>query len=185
MKSLLALDPGINYSGVAVFRNGKLVAAAAIPNPAPKGADILVRVFLMTQAITDYVAQYKPVPTSLAVEWPQIYGDNSKGDPNDLPHLAAIAGGVALLVGGHANRISKGADLRSYLPREWKGQMTKEACHARADRRLDHKEYAVWERLVGKGDLDAKDAVALGLHALDRLTPFKVLSGATEDVSEG
>lgn len=96
----------------------------------------------------------------LVVERPQIYTrGTSKGDPNGLIELA-------LLVGALLATIPHGL-YRAPLPHEWKGNLPKDICHARALSKLDAAERDAIEpqRSVRKRG-DVHDAVALGLWAI-------------------
>lgn len=186
---LLALDPSIGSSGVALFRDGYLAASGVIKVKA-NDDNIAARCLAMSQAVVEWVAGQRARPRIVAVEWPQIYrGEKSKGDPNDLPGLAGVAMGVAgilsLVFAARQERI----DLLSYQPREWAGQLPKEKridgvrMSPRAKRimsRLTDAELKL-EAWTATNSHDAIDAIGIGLHALRRLEPVRVFPGATGD----
>jgi hypothetical protein len=182
---LVAVDPGIRGCGVACFTDGVLDRAAYVKSPARSGNGLWECV-AVARAVEDW---YEGVADVVAVEWPQVYASRiMKGqqggdkDPNDLLALCGIDAAVATLlleVGWeHGNPMSP-SKFVTYRPREWKGQMTKEACHTRLRSRLSPDETAV----VDAASREAKslahnmlDAVGIGLHHLGRLAPRRVIT---------
>lgn len=162
---LLALDPSIRSSGVALFVDHVLVACTRIvkkPNPAKAHGG---RCLDMARAIMDWVAEV-PVnaimPEHIAFEWPHIYqrvGGKSRGDPNDLPGLA----GVGMAVVG---MLIDDADIscETFSASEWKGQMPKHVAAVHIERTLSKAEWS-----LVPASHDVIDAVGIGLHACGRM----------------
>lgn len=91
-------------------------------------------------------------------------------DPNSLLALCGVD--AALAVAFNVDNVF------SYLPSEWKGQMTKAACHHRIQSRLSDAELRVWfEAEARHGSLvhNVWDAVGIGLHHRGRLKPRRVI----------
>lgn len=172
---LRVLDPGIRQCGVALFKDGVLVAAGLAKNTvagnraeACKGMASAVSAWFAWHSDSDVTS------TDVAVEWPQIYASRIKagqteGDPNDLIALAAVSALVA----------SAGSVSSSYLPAEWKGQLKKpkkkgdvNAMAVRCAAKLSPVEQAVVSSLATEGlskDHNTWDAVGIGLFHLGRL----------------
>ena len=90
---LLAVDPSIRSTGVALFRSGDLISADVIKASDAKAstADIGMRTLRMAQEVVAWVGGCDAAPGTLVGEYPQIYTtDKSKGDPNDLLALAGV-----------------------------------------------------------------------------------------------
>ncbi len=107
------------------------------------------------------VLQRKQV-TELVIEWPQIYGGRSKGDPNDLLLLAAVTG---VVINTYLD-----AEVTLLKPREWKGQTPKDIQNTRDFAKLTAQEQAlVNDKQISKTKLNnVLDAVGIGLHYLSR-----------------
>lgn len=159
--SLLAVDPGIRGCGAAVFRGGKLVAAAYVKNPLRSG-NRAREAAAMAEAVRDWSLALDV--DELAVEWMQVYwGDEHGKDPNDLLALCGIGAALSALVS---------EDATSYLVSEWKRTMKKEPCHARIRLRLEPEELKIAKAAVAAaGSLghNVWDAVGIGLHHVRRL----------------
>lgn len=158
--ALVAIDPGLRGTGVAVFEDGLLVEAAYPRNP-----ELILRGpaawLAMARAVLDSLTH--PLPCDLVIEVPQVYvAGRGKGDPDDLLELAGVDGAITALLGPTTTRSPK--------PREWKGQVPKEIHHARALRKLSPPETVVLEQTKVPPSLrhNVLDAVALGLWALKR-----------------
>ncbi len=163
MNSLLAIDPGINTSGVALFKDGTLIEADIIKCVSKD--DIACRSLAMSGAIVMWLHRLVVLPDWLVMEWPQIY-PKMKGDPNDLPHLAAIGLGVAGMLTVLNSKYESHLKIASYKPREWKGQIPKGSVYdSRIANKLEGDELEIWRETK---DHNAKDAIGLGLKALGR-----------------
>lgn len=190
----LGLDPayGIRkHPGVAVLRDGVLIAAAALELPWKyyRDLDLGARVDAIAISTVAWFRNFVPVahpffqgsdkPNRLTLvwEWPQVYGvGKSRVDPNDLPPLAALGSAVT-------------RDLRPDViitpkPREWQAGTSKNTegpawdCSrgSKLRARLTPEELA----LIPDSH-DAIDAVCLALHATPRALaiPRRVFPGAT------
>ena len=173
---LVAIDPSLRSSGLAIFQEGVLVYAGAVKSRAE--GDIALRALTMAAEICQRVRRVFPDDAAqVVVEWPQIYrSPKAKGDPNDLPTVAAVGVAAAALL--------RAAALTSYQPCEWLNlgrrttrpaslpKFTSGDCKAspraiRIRSRLLGPEVAVWEA-IRSSDHDAIDAVGIGCHALGR-----------------
>lgn len=195
MKATIALDPGIRGVGIALFLGETLAACDYVKNTATTGNG-LAEVLLMAEAARQWSDEHLPtgllrwvdahsvtplglaeqVQLSVVVEWPQVYtAGKSKGDNNDLLPLVGIGSAFAAKL--------QPAAVSSVRPSEWKGQLDKDATHARVLKRLDTYERRVWqngcERAKSKAH-NLTDAVAIGLHALGRFSPVRVISRGRE-----
>jgi len=156
MRTLLAVDPGLSCSGVAVFDalDHSLQRAAPITALGRDRLQIPQRCLMMAAAIR----AYGDTPDYLVCEWPQIYtSGKGKGDPNDLIPLAVICGMLAAQY--------PSASVYTYAPREWKGQVPKRVMVTRVLGRLSDEELA----LLTTSDHNAIDAIGIGLWHLGRL----------------
>jgi hypothetical protein len=175
MSYVLAVDPSLRSTGVALFHDGKLVAAARLGGFDTGGLG--KRCYRVAHSIRLWWHEHQPpvpcVPT-LVFEWPQIYrASKSKGDPNDLVPLAGI--GMAL-----AGMLD--VDPVTPTPAEWAGQLKKftngdvgrSPRAIRISSRLTQNELCHWQN-----QHDVIDAIGLGLWYLGRLAPKRVFPGAT------
>lgn len=160
---VLAVDPGIRGSGVAVFRGDRLHWAAYVPNEVA-GNDAIA-----ASRMAYYISRAAlAVSQSIHVvcfEMPVVRdARHSKGDPNDLLPLAAIDGALCFIFGS--------VRLVQYKPEEWKGQVEKLAMNRRIVERLSDAERAT---IVNAGALthNVHDAIGIGLHYLGRLKPTR------------
>ncbi len=173
MGLLLSVDPGVRKCGVALFRDGVLVAAGlpmgdqtSIMND-PKGRGRVV--IAMAKAVAAWAAREAGGQIrELAIEFPQVYGDreSQKGGAagqNDLVHLGLVVGSI---VAAHAF-----AEVTMYLPREWIGQVPKNIHGARILKRLTEAEIAVIPLRPRARDIDHNvvDGIGLGLFYLRRM----------------
>lgn len=162
---ILAVDPSINCSGVALFKQRVLVAADAIKLSSK--APLIDRVAVMALRIRTRWQGWDVV----VLEWPQVYTKGSN-DRNDLLGLAAVCGAVA------------GTDRAvCYLPREWAGNIPKSKTGdprksprgRRIASRLSPEELKIWATVTTH---DAVDAIGLGLHHAHRLERKRVFPGS-------
>ena len=158
--ALVAIDPGLRGTGVAVFVDGALARAVYARNPekVERGPEAWLR---MAEAVRDQVIAFPEA--DLVIEVPQVYvAGRSKGDPDDLLELAGVDGAITALLAP--------ARIASFKPRAWKGQVPKEIHHARVLRKLSPAETAVLEQADVPASLrhNVVDAVALGVWHLGR-----------------
>jgi len=182
MLDLLAVDPGIRGCGVALFREGRLsrgledmrlAAAAYVRNPLPRGDDP-VEQLAMAYAARDWVRRHTGIDDAtvdrVVVEWPQVYqGSKQKGDPRDLLTLAGVDMAIAASIPARRN-------VSRYLPREWKGQVNADVMLERILARLEPEEMARLEACPASLRHNMIDAIGIGLKALGRLEPRRVIS---------
>jgi hypothetical protein len=155
---LVAIDPGLRGCGVALFRGGLLEQAAYVESHSTGQRSIAW--LAMVAAVREFLGA-RPV-ARLVVELPQVYIQaKSKGDPNDLIHLAAVVGGLCVAFDTSPQQI--------YLPAEWKGQVPKEIVHARAQQRLSDEERSRVSCRRKSLLHNVNDAVSIGLKFLGRL----------------
>ena len=180
---LLAVDPSLRSSGVAIFRGGALTSSARVTVPKTEAVPA-ARALRMAQEIAAWASERGEART-LACEWPQIYPrthmrkEQRGADPNDLIGLAGVAGALAGLLAAHAGQRDAALRVLAYRPAEWIGQIPK------ATRGNP------WNSLRGQRiraaltsdeadavppSHDVIDAVGIGLHALGRLRGGKVLT---------
>lgn len=168
---LVALDPSLTSTGLAVFFDVTLVHASSVQSPSGPGADLAARVLAMAAEVKVRVRslyQDEGEPVQVATERQQVYrGPRAKGDPNDLAAILAVGTATAALL--------RAWSVSSYTPADWAGQLPKAEkgdCKAspralRLRSRLAGLEVAVWDG-IRRSDHDAIDAVGIGLHVLGR-----------------
>lgn len=170
MTEILAVDPGVRGCGVAFFDGGRLLWAKYVRNPAREGDDLRA-IDLMAREVAKYRA-LSGVDV-LALEFPKVYvGSKAKGDPHDLLTLAAIDGALV----GHVCAPT----LLRFFPREWKGQLDKDACAGRVRSRLDAGEVASIELPCTSLQHNVWDAVGIGLFAGGRFSPHRVIARGSQ-----
>ncbi len=174
MVEVLALDPSISSAGVALSRDGVLVAAGRITGVEGHHLPAL-RAYVMALGIEEWCAKHgvRAGISTLVSEWPQVYrAGKSKGDPNDLLGMGAVVGAVAALL--------RPEKIVTYTPAEWIGNLPKSTRHSEAftsarGRRIMGR-LSEAERAVVPRYHDAVDAVGLGLFYLGRLSRTRVFS---------
>ena len=170
---LVALDPGLNRSGLALFQDGELVFADAVKISAR--GDVVSRAARMGAKIVNVVHVEDFLDAELIVELPQIYqreGGKSKGSPNLLIPLAVVCGAVAVSF----------VDVHSVLPSAWKGQVPKQTrtgSNPVADRVVARLTALERQHIAAKAPHDVYDAVGIGLWHLGRFERLRVFPGAT------
>lgn len=188
MGDLVALDPSIGSSGLALFRAGVLrLARRVVVEKDPEAPDECPasRCLRMAQRCAALVIDAGYAPRVIALEWPQIYrATKSAGDPNDLPGLAgvgmAFAGILALAMAGR----DQTAIVQSWKPGEWAGQLPKAKTGNAWDnprgQRIKSRLSAEEILAAGgpKAQHDILDAVGIGLFALNRFERRRVFAGA-------
>jgi hypothetical protein len=106
-------------------------------------------------------------PARVVIERPKIYPHGrQKARPEDIITLAVSAGewgGIAKL---------RRCSVEYVEPFEWKGQLNKDVCHARARKRLTAEELVIVDAACAELAVDVQhnvlDAVALGLWVVQR-----------------
>jgi hypothetical protein len=162
LQMILALDPGLHNCGVSLWTDtGLLSRAELVKNTVHLSGPL--NAGPMAQAVVMWAASWAPGKvTELVIEVPQVYArERSKGDPNDLIDLACVVGGCMAIIAAEKTT--------QYKPAQWKGQVPKEICHARAMARLDDGEK---RRIIvcqpASLHHNTLDAVALGLAHLTK-----------------
>jgi hypothetical protein len=149
--SLIAIDPGVRRVGLALFDEKTLTFAVLLD-------------------VTDGPLHFVPRAPRVVLEVPRIYpASRQKGDPNDLLALARIVGRL------QEHYLAAGADVELIEPRTWKGTLPKEAMTERIRGRLSAAERARVAPVARSLEHNVLDAVGIGLHALGRLSPRKLV----------
>jgi hypothetical protein len=111
---LLAIDPGLNASGWALF-DCHLLQRCGLARVTGKGRNA-ERVAAMAHAVADCYRGDEAL--AVVIEQPQHYQQRySKGDPQDLAMLSLLCGSILAEVRAHSQRL--------VYPREWKGTIPK------------------------------------------------------------
>jgi hypothetical protein len=164
---ILAIDPGIKASGVAVFNHNRLIYANVIrPMAVVKMVESIQEIADLTKEAWHKELGVDTFPEVLIVERPQVYQQRfQKGDPNDLIPLAIMAGVLWEKL--------KPKYVMFPLPKEWKGQVPKDVTFERTKIALDKRETEILSndmQRVPKGlRHNGYDAIGLGLWGLQRL----------------
>lgn len=192
MTTILAIDPGIRSPGVAVIRNGVLVAAARIMVPAKlsklgdgeRVAAVAALIHGWRSASYNDRAEcvgHLGTHDTVIYEWPQIYrATRSKGNPNDLLKTLAVGAAAAAL---YTHRPGPQVRILTPTPAEWthgtsKDTKSKTPWETERGRYISRRLSAA-ERAVVPAQHDAIDAVGLALFAAGRMEPIRVNAGAT------
>lgn len=159
--TLIAVDPGKRYLGVAAFFEGSLVGCTLIR---PRGR---FSPALVAGALAGWVhSHHRGLPWFLLVETPQHYeGKRAKGSG-----VRALDATVEALQTYTDSPRRKGVKL--VKPMTWKGNVDKVPHHRRVFPVLDTAEQVHWP-----DDHNVRDAVALGLWGLGRMDAGKTLEG--------
>lgn len=188
---LLALDPGKNSPGAAIFGASGLVDAARIRVPAgyadfPEGARWLQVALLITAWTSTYTID------AVIFERPQWYArSKSKGDPNQLAGIAGVAANVTGILS-----VYRRIEVFSPVPSEWIGQLPKTCPVCKANKKkCPECRGSAWETPRGRrirsrlspaelalvpDQNDAIDAVGLGLWKQKRLEKVSVFSNGRD-----
>jgi hypothetical protein len=170
MSSLLAVDPGIDRCGLAVFESGKLVWAGHEGQVQKSSVDPLTRAVDTARAVrlalrmNDFELENFD---EVVLEWPQIRMPGKSTTPGaDILLLAAVDGAIASMTQGR---------LRAVHPSDWKGQMKNEVVVARVSGRLatDPRELAAlddaYKRVAASLRHNVTDACGIALWILKRM----------------
>jgi len=190
MSCLLTIDPSIVSPGVALFREGLLVANAVLKGPAAREACDGIRAQNAADAICNWLHEQSQRlliafgakhPLGIAYEWPQIYKDDGPAVANAVIGMAPVDAAVTM-----ACRIRYGlTEVRSYKPEIW-GQLPKHksGSYYHSDRCPRGARVWSWlsdgERAIAVDQHDAGDATGIGLHALGRLGIRRVFSNGRD-----
>jgi len=191
---LLALDPGMNSPGIAIFDNSGLMHAqsVSIPESFAEFNDGTRWLYVAQQIVHEASKYLGAWRLDVIFERPQWYAAaKSKGDPNQLAGVAGVAACVTgILSARHLLQVF------SPKPAEWVGQLpktcktcgaNKKKCSAcggsawntprgrRIRSRLSDAEFAHCP-----DQNDAIDAVGLGLWRVGRFMPHSVLSNGCD-----
>ena len=169
---LLAFDPGLCCSGLAVFKDGRLVDTLLASTPT--GQRDAAGAVEMLQEIRRVLkpGEFAPglEPFWFIYERQQVYrkGRGENVNPDDLLQLAYVNGATAALVALDYYD----PDPVGYLPREWKGQVPKDKHHPRIMASLTDGEREKAEADLGRYTAhlrhNAIDAIGIGLRWLRR-----------------
>ncbi len=182
---LLALDPGLNKPGVALFRGGKLVAAERVKiDRSYAHLPFGERCVRVAADIMRWGMGHNMSPRTFVYERPQIYDSRAgkgKGDPNDLLGLVGVASAVAGQLSLAMAMRDVCLSVLSPTPAEWIGQLPKietgdpwaSPRGIRVRSRISTEEFT---SILPSHD--AVDATGIGLWAMGRLDIVRVLPGA-------
>lgn len=180
-KYLVAVDQSMSAPGVAVFRDGLLIASTVLTQKKDLTMPIARRTTIVAFNVLEWIYSQVTRVDEIVVEWPQIYtAVKSKGNPNDLLGVCGVGAALVALV---LNRSHGVATCKSPTPAEWAGQLPKltkatsvmdSPRTTRVMSRLspEEKKHAVLKH-------DAIDAIGIGLWALGRFAPTRNFPGAT------
>jgi hypothetical protein len=194
---LLAIDPGMNSPGVALFvpnTPGQMLRHAARVAIPAHYADLSDGARWLHVALTIAAwARDRGVIHTVVFERPQWYArGKSKGDPNQLAGVAGVAANVTGILATHGM-----TSVLSPTPAEWIGQVPKvcPVCKGKAKKKCKECHGSAWETPRGRrirsrltsaelalvpDQNDAIDAVGLGLFALGRLEKISVFSNGRD-----
>ena len=170
---IFGLDPGFsaaNATGVALYDYGRVLFADVIRRNA-KLSDLDAMLDIAQKAVGWATWRAKVGEIVFVTEWPQVYPDERKKDPNTavLPLCGIIGHVSALLPTRTVSRVI-------YRPRAWKGTIKGDAFLLRIEERLTPDERAVLNAVMPAGlRHNAMDATGLCLkHAgrLERMRAF-------------
>ncbi len=167
----LGLDPAYGKGkrpGVAVALDGRLLLADGLEVPGKvTDLELGARVDKIAEMVACWftlwaiprIERHAGDTLTLVYEWPQVYGvGTSRGDPNDLPPLAALGAAVAREL--RPNRIV------TPKPREWQGGTSKNLAEPKNSSRFKRLAALIppAELELIPDDHDAIDAACLALH---------------------
>lgn len=153
MTDLLSIDPGVHRAAVAWFHAGELARTWYLEVEEDTGLHTL-----------------PPAPLNVLIEMPRVYkASQQKGDPNDVVALARVVGRL------QEHYLREGKVVHLVEPRAWKGTLKKATMTERIRGRLSAAELRRVARAAKGLEHNILDAVGIGLHALGRLSPRKVV----------
>lgn len=152
---VVAVDPGLNHCGLAIFKDRLIEHACLVKNPGDSYRS-------MVDAVRDVCRPFGD-SYQLAIEMPQVYvASRSKGDPNDLIALAGLVGAFVYCFLDHGK-------VSTYKPAQWKGQVPKDVMTARLQKRLYEQEISAIQLPAKSLQHNVWDAVGIGMHHLSRI----------------
>ena len=165
----LVIDPGIHGCGAAYGVDKTLKAVAYIRGRSETKIDRWILWRQMALNVDTWAPALKA--EELVIELPMVYlashqrGTKTSVNPDDIVELATCVGTI---IG--TSRCSR---VKIYRPYEWKGQVPKEICHARAIKALTASERAVIDTGISNVPKslqhNALDAVAMFLKHVGRV----------------
>lgn len=200
---LISLDSGTRSPGIAAFAGNELLEATNVDVTEYEHEPAAQRWLTIGRILAGWVRERVPARVallSLVFERPQWYArSKSKGDPNQLAGLTAVAGVFV----GQLSMLYP-VTVASYVPAEWIGQLSKvcPVCDGKKGRGRGKKRVLCpachgsdWETPRGKrirsrlspaellrcpDQNDAIDAAGVGLKQLGRLEPIRVYSNGRD-----
>jgi hypothetical protein len=173
MKQIVAVDPGLNACGLAIFDGdtGRLAHAELVENK--EHGDLPSRWYGAARAVSDALFEddrRDRFSRTLLVEMPRVYpAARQKGDQNDLMNLVGVVASLASLIPAEGRRL--------IYPRSWKGTLDADDMIERIKGRLTAVEHRAVKLPSAAGlQHNVWDAIGIGLHALGRLEPKRVIA---------
>lgn len=154
--TIVAIDPGIRASGVAVFHRGSLVAAKWVKGHESDVVSWTQRQVLgIPQAFVGRVCSFVEEPIV-------VRGRAFRGKTESLLQLSQTVGMLRAMFEG------VGVDVGRVPVRDWKRNVPTEALHERLERKLDEHEKSVIQWPAKSAAHNVVDAISIGLWALGR-----------------
>jgi len=160
---LLAVDPGLRCVGVALFKDGVLVRAAALRGPATGRGPAVWSA--LAQDVERWVGMQgtRTTPGTLVVEMMKVQV-KGRADPADLIELSGVTGAVVGRLAADCWR------AEGFEPAAWKGQVPRDIYGARVEGHL--RAEGLWSRVEVPSRAtelnDAMHAAGLGRWYLAR-----------------
>ena len=158
---LLAVDPGLRCVGVALFKVGVLVRAAALRGPATGRGPAVWSARAQEGERWVGMQGTRTTPGTLVVEMMKVQV-KGRADPADLIELAGVTGAIV-------GRLSSWS-AEGFEPSIWKGQVPRDIYGARVEGHL--RAEGLWSRVEGPSRAtelnDAMHAAGLGRWYLAR-----------------
>ncbi|MDP2607273.1 MAG: hypothetical protein Q8S00_32450 [Deltaproteobacteria bacterium] len=164
---ILSIDPGVRQAGAALFENGELTTAWLSKGDKEIAGLVTWPIATAWAVFEDIGAHTIPDAIQhLVMEIPYIYpAQFQKGDQQDIIQVALMNGALA---GLFLN--VPGAEIVTYLPKQWKGQVPKDTMIERIKSKLDTEELSRVQIVEDKKhQKDIWDAVGVGLKYVGRL----------------
>ena len=159
---VLAVDPGLRCVGVALFKDGVLVRAAALRGPATGRGPAVWSAYadlVHTWVLPHIVGRFGPWRLVVEMMKVQVKG---RADPADLIELAGVTGAIV-------GRLSSWS-AEGFEPSVWKGQVPRDIYGARVEAHL--RAEGLWSRVEVPSRAtelnDAMHAAGLGRWYLAR-----------------